>query len=260
MSSHIELITSPIKRYKSLPNNLSEIDSESFFSINPLNESNDKKKCQSDDNDKKNNIEKNNPSLKDKLIELFQRIKNNYVIVRFCEEFKLYFPYILHYYTHLIFIIVFEIIFYFKYVTTIEKKLIKNMITKIVNTFVQIYFNNNPNAENNIFISQQLVTEICDNYSSPSNQHNDLIYEKCLIIIIILLCVFTLILLVGSQLYNIKLVANVLLDSLCLIFFLGIFEYCFFEYIVLGYQITSAGEVACIGMNTVYTYLNKHNN
>lgn len=173
------------------------------------------------------------------------------------EKFNDYFPYVLHYYTHLIFIIVFEIIFYFKYAVTIEKELIQNLITSIVETIVDIYFQHNPEA-NRIILTQEMAQAICDKYNDMTNNHNNVIYENCLLGIIVLISIFSIILLIGTRLYGYKLVMSVIADSIMLIMLLAIFEYFFFAYIILGYQIITMGEIICIAVNTVYQYMKTH--
>lgn len=173
------------------------------------------------------------------------------------ENFNIVFPYILHYYTHLIFIIVFEIIFYFKYATMIEKELINSLITNIVTTLVEIYFSHNPQADK-LILSEELTQAICNKYNQITNNHNDIIYENCLLGIIILIAVFSLILLVGTKLYGYKLVSSVIVDSIVLIMLLGIFEYLFFAYIILDYQIITMGEIICVAVNVAYQYMQTH--
>lgn len=175
------------------------------------------------------------------------------------EKFTVAFPYILHYYTHLFFIIIFEIIFYFKYAVVIEKELIHNLITSIVSTIVDMYFEYNPNA-NKITLTAEMAKAICDKYYNGFNHHNDLIYQSCLIVIIVLVSVFSVILLTGTKLYGYKVVLSVIVDSIVLILLLGIFEYCFFAYIILGYQIITMGEIICIAVTAVYQYMSEHKN
>jgi hypothetical protein len=265
MSSDIEL---GIRRYKSLPSNLDEIqhvDIEAHNSNNPIIRSN------TQFNDVIANIGATTDRVPrnvgigivpiDNCMSCIRRIQTvldesptfKYIKKKLYE----YFPYILHYYTHLIFIIVFEIMFYFKYATEIEKEVIHNMIKSIVNTLVELYFEYNPDADK-ITLSQQMADAICAKYESGYNPHNAEIYQNCLVGIIILISIFCIIILTGTRLYGYKLVLSVIADSIMLIMLLGIFEYFFFAYIILGYQVTSIGDVVCTAVQIVYEYLKSH--
>lgn len=250
-----------IRRYKSLPSNLdnmqqSDIDS----SDNPLikRRSSVNTVAIGTDSPPRSHI---NLGIVENFVECFRQgqdyLERKGIWKKIKNTFNDYFPYVLHYYTHLIFIIVFEIIFYFKYATTIEKELIHNLITSIVSTIVEIYFQHNPEA-NKIVLTQEMAQAICDKYNQMSNDHNNIIYENCLVGIIILISVFSVILLIGTRLYGYKLVLSVIADSIMLIMLLGIFEYFFFAYIILGYQIITMGEIICIAVNAVYQYMKTH--
>jgi hypothetical protein len=139
----------------------------------------------------------------------------------------------------------------------IEKELIHNLITSIVETIVALYFEYNPQADR-IMLTQEMAQAICDKYNQLVNHHNDVIYQNCLLGIIVLISVFSMIILVGTRLYGYKLVLGVIADSIMLIMLLGIFEYFFFAYIILGYQIITMGEIICIAVTAVYKYLQSH--
>lgn len=250
-----------IRRYKSLPSNLDgmqHVDIDS--SNNPLIKGQLSINTCNSIGTSTNSPSRQNVNLG--FVECFRRGQNYlerkgiWKIMK--DKFNDYFPYVLHYYTHLFFIIIFEIIFYFKYATTIEKELIYNLITSIVETMVDIYFQHNPNA-NKIVLTQEMVQAICNKYNQMANDHNSVIYENCLVGIIVLISFFSIILLVGTRLYGYKLVLSVIADSIMLIMLLGIFEYFFFAYIILGYEIITMGEIICIAVNTVYQYIQNHN-
>jgi len=248
-----------IRKYKSLPSNLDSYEYENFdISDNPLvmkqvkfNTIGIGTDCSQNDNI--------NLGIVGNFIMCFKNMQNYLEKTKIWNNIKITFgicfPYILHYYTHLIFIIVFEIIFYFKYAVIIEKQLIHDLVTSMVSTIVDIYFEYNKDA-NKIELTQEMVDAICDKYNQLTNSHNDVIYENCLIGIIVLISVFSIIILIGTRLYGYKLVLGVIADSIMLIMLLGIFEYFFFAYIVLGYKIITMGEIICIAVNAVYLYMN----
>lgn len=254
-----------IRRYKSLPSKLDEMEHvNTDRSNNPLNRINSNRSLDATPIVTNTNSTPEpiiNLTAIENFVECFRRCQNflerRGIWKNVKDKFNIYFPYVLHYYTHLIFIIVFEIIFYFKYATIIEKALIHNLISSIVGTIVDIYFQHNPDA-NKLTLTQEMAQAICDKYNQMANNHNDIIYENCLIGIIILISIFSVILLIGTRLYGYKLVLGVILDSIMLIMLLGIFEYFFFAYIILGYKIITMGEIICIAINTVYQYMQTH--
>ena len=189
-------------------------------------------------------------------LNCIQQLVNN-IRNRLVKIFNVCFPCILHYYTHLIFIIVFEIIFFFKYATKIEKELIYKLVEDIVITFVNVYIKYNPNI-NPIDLSYEMTQFICDEYNQMANNHNETIYQNCLFGIIVIISVFALILLLGCNFYGYKLVSNIVIDSIVLIFLLGIWQYIFFEYVILNYKIITIGEIICVAVETVYKYLQKN--
>ncbi len=252
-----------IRKYKSLPSNLNNYgdqleNNDVNISINPLIKSMTKTNEICVDSHHKPII---NLGIVGNFVECLKNtqtyLEKKQIWEKTKNKFNYYFPYVLHYYTHLIFIIVFEIIFYFKYATIIEKELIRDLITSMVSTVIEIYFQYNPQA-NKIVLTQEMAQAICDKYDKMANNHNDTIYENCLVGIIVLISFFCLILLIGTKLYGYKLVVGVVIDSIVLIMLLGIFEYFFFAYIILGYQIITMGEIICIAVNIAYQYMQTH--
>lgn len=251
MSKIVEL---GIRRYKSLPsklNNLGEIDIESH---NPMIV-----RTQSELN-KTLNI--SNPGITNdcgnclKKIQSYLDKSETFTFVK--NTIKEKFPYVLHYYTHVLFIIVFEIIFYFQYAVVIEKQMINNMVEDIVYKFADLYFTYVPEARQYANqLTEQIVEDVCDKYVSKDDVQNEKIYERCLLFVIGLLIFFCIVVLTGTKFYGYKKVLGTIFDSMILIFLLGIFEYCFFTFVILCYKIISTGDIICTAIKALYTYINK---
>lgn len=240
-----------IRRYRSLPERLSDLESNDSLMRDGDNIS------LSDGAERSNKIVCN--SCSNYIRSWCSAIKKNNYVIWAREKMGDGFPYVLHYYTHVIFIIIFEIIFYFQYAVVMERKLIKDLIVDLVDNFADVYLKYYPDAPVTPEITEKMANEICEIYESSEQADNDKIYESCLMLIIILLFVFSIVILFGTRTYGFKLILNVLCDSLILLMILGIFEYFFFAFVILGYKIISAGDIICDAVQEAYKYVNTNN-
>ena len=154
------------------------------------------------------------------------------------------------FFLHLFLISLFELIFFFGFVTKFENKAIVQLISEITNTAISSCNKLNTSDKqiidyflNRIVNSEQLLT----------NSNNDMVernlYNNSLLIIgiayfLVLLCLNIFIYTINRCYFkrNIN-YKNICLDNCIMIILLGLYEYMFFSYIVFQYQTSSTNEL-----------------
>lgn len=174
---------------------------------------------------------------------------------------------IIHYYTHFLMFIIFEILFYFNYVVEYEKKTVFRMVGDIVDDITK-YLNINP-SNYNCDNYAQVCTNFVDNHTNSSNTK---IYDDALYLIfgmsgfLILLIVVEINIPIPKNTLPRELVeADIPAQkstlqksifpkstfpkefgkSLLLMIFVGLFDYLFFNFFILKYKIVDTGELLC---------------
>jgi len=153
--------------------------------------------------------------------------------------------------THLFLISMFELIFYFKFVTKYEDQAIINVFSSITNAATQSCSKLNPEDKQIIiniinFFMNGTQLEIANNqyYQSRINYNNSLFLLALNIFIGLL--TFNFIIFLSSYCYykRILKIKDIIIDNIIMISILGIYEFIFFSYIVFKYQTTSTQELS----------------
>jgi hypothetical protein len=163
--------------------------------------------------------------------------------------------------THVLIMISFEIYFYFNYVIIIERKL---FLEKINSYFDQI--NKNYDDTDNVY--KESISYLITNYDSEylHEQYEDAISEQnknlyhLLKISLFMLCIILVLFLCAliNALIYMKYIhwLNIFIENVCMFILLGIFEYLFFNYVILQYTPISDEELQYIMYNNMYNIVN----
>lgn len=154
---------------------------------------------------------------------------------------------IIHYYTHFLMFIIFEILFYFNYVVEYEEKLVYKMILNLTED-IQEYLN----IDLSTIIKCDFYGQVCENFvNGKSNKENTRIYNDALYLIFGMSGFLLFLIIIETNMFKQKTTfPKEFCKSLLLMIFVGIFDYLFFNYFILKYKIIDMGELLC--------YLYKH--
>ncbi len=145
--------------------------------------------------------------------------------------------------THVYLIILFEVIFYFQFITYIEKDRILDILNSF-STNIHRYI-----RDYDIYhqVKNDLIKDICTDFSHHYiyvNNHNlqlvgyDIIYISTIVYIFLNLIHY---IVYRNPYFSIK----SLLKSMCVMFFICVFEVCFFYNIILKYIVISDNDATC---------------
>lgn len=146
-------------------------------------------------------------------------------------------------YLHFLMVMCFEIIFYFKYVTSYEKKGIYKMIETSMNGLLE-------DVEINQLTDSQRynLDNLCNSdieYKTNDN-HNNALYINSLYIICLSVVFMIVLLIIESRIFNLKSTfVEDLKYSMLTVCFIAIFDYFFFVYFIMEYKIINQGELMC---------------
>lgn len=149
---------------------------------------------------------------------------------------------IIHYYTHFLLFVIFEILFYFHYVVNYERvlmyKMIKDEEQKILSlTDIDL----TPYTSSKYY--ENLCTTLVDDRTNKSNTE---IYENALYLIIGMSIIFIILIAIESGLFTQHSTCwNALGKSLLLMVFIGLFDFVFFSYFVMEYKVIDTAELVC---------------
>lgn len=154
------------------------------------------------------------------------------------------------FFTHLFLISIFELIFFFNFVTKFEDKALVDVFNQMTNQATSICSSLNSNDKQifdnflGLFLNgTQINEQSIISYTTRQNYNHTLLIQS--IYYFIFVCGINLVLVVLNcawfqRLINYK---TIILDNLVMITFLGIFEYLFFSTIVFKYQTISPNEL-----------------
>lgn len=154
------------------------------------------------------------------------------------------------FFLHLFLISLFELIFFFGFVTKFENKAIVQLISEITNTAISSCNSLNiPDKQiidyllNKIINSEQLLTN-SNNAMTERNLYNNSLLIIGIAYFLVLLCLNIFIYTINRCYFkrNIN-YKNICLDNCIMIILLGLYEYMFFSYIVFQYQTSSTNEL-----------------
>jgi hypothetical protein len=151
---------------------------------------------------------------------------------------------------HIFLMSVFEIFFYFFFIVEIEKEL---FLEKLMTYNKKIYeqYNENVSPEEHVMISntiynlfnEKMLKDLKDNYEEDMHQQKILfkmLFNKAIILSTIIGSIFISTIIYGRKEIKIN---WVLFENILLFFFLGLYEYIFFNIIILKYNPITDGEI-----------------
>lgn len=204
-----------------------------------------------------NNLQVNIPQNKEHSINLTDLINNS----------KFFFEILLHIFIHISMLSYLETLFYFFYITKIEKKALLDQMKSLsrigfnyVNNenIINLFFNNyHDQYIDSFYNSIYLDAKNQNNYNQKINEE---LFEKSLIFSIILSSI-SIFYYFCFQLYfkEKKFIYKLLVKHVFMIFFIGLYEYWFFLNIVINYRFLTSQELSyyifsCFWYNTKLTY------
>lgn len=148
-------------------------------------------------------------------------------------------------YTHCLFVMVFEIFFYFNYVAPYEVTSIYNLIDSLIREMLDIADKYEYEIPDDSF---DYIDEMCDSKITydERDSYNDQLFIKCLYGITF--GIVGLIILMSIEIGFLKLKTSMfrnLIHSILSMALIGIFDYFLFIYIIAEYKLLSQGEMAC---------------
>ena len=161
-----------------------------------------------------------------------------------CEQ---YYHVFLNLCLHLYFIITFEIIFYFEYISTIEKTVILQYLGKFKSYLMNIY--------NLQFLFDTIQNDVMKNVCNTINteyvsRKNTELYDKCIHFIYILTFFIIFFSLIHLSIYrSLTKYFELIIINVLFICFIGLFEYIFFTNIVSEYNVITYEEAICYILN-----------
>lgn len=157
---------------------------------------------------------------------------------------------IVHYYTHFLMFVIFEMLFYFHYIVPYEKKLMYQMIKeeeenviKFLNIDITQYYNSD--------YYDRICTNLVDNRTDKNNAQ---IYDNALYMIFGLLIILLVLIMIETSMFTQKSTfPKELVKSIFLMIFIGLFDFVFFNFFILKYKVIDTAELMC------YLYENTDN-
>lgn len=151
---------------------------------------------------------------------------------------------------HIFLMSIFEILFYFLFIVNIEKQIFLEKLTSY-NDNIQKLYNENINPEQHAIISNyvynmfndKILTELKQNYENDIKMQNmlfQMLLKKAIIISSIIGFLFLSSIIYGRK--EIK-IMWILFENILLFLFLGLYEYIFFNMIILKYNPITDGEI-----------------
>ena len=151
--------------------------------------------------------------------------------------------YIIYYYIHVVLVLSFEVLFYFYYITFYEKQLIFDLIDRIPKVLINMI----PKELLNYFLDEydmDNIKNICSYIPEKDISSNTDIYNKSILILIILFLILFLMILYETNFFRKK---NYILlefrNAIIILLFIGIFDYIFFLYVISQYKLINSNEI-----------------
>lgn len=165
------------------------------------------------------------------------------------ENWKKILKQVIHYYTHFLMFIIFEILFYFKYVVEYEKKLVYKMILELTNNAIEY-----ANFDISKYKKCDFYNQVCDTFvNGKTDELNVAIYDNALYLIFGMSGFLIFLIVIETNMFQQKSTfPKEFCKSLLLMIFVGLFDYLFFKFFILKYKIINTGELMC--------YLYEHDN
>lgn len=207
---------------------------------------------------------KNSDDESDDLNERYiNHLEDNYLSKKY--EYLITFP--LHICLHILLLSICETILFFSYISNIESDALMNKISqflKILNNEILSYdfvtFSYNLNNEDLINYENKLYNSYKEEEKERKSNNNDLLYKSyiCSIVICCIFILYYLVLYLSCVIRRYKIsIYKIILEHLILILFIGIFEYWFFNNIILRYISITNAELLYVSFNCLMKTLNE---
>lgn len=165
-----------------------------------------------------------------------------WTILQSNENWKKFIKEVIHYYTHFLMFIIFEILFYFNYVVEYEQKLIYTMLKSTISDALS-YGD-----------TMQIPQNYCNYYSKTcvnlvdgrTNSKNVEIYNNALYLIYGMSGFLIILIVIETNKFSVRSTfPKEFVKSIFLMIFVGVFDYLFFNYFILKYKIIDTPKLMC---------------
>ena len=194
-------------------------------------------------------------------LQLIERNENHSELEKKRHVHILNFP--LNVFLHILLLSICETILYFVYISKMENEVLLRKILDFLNNMNNFISNSNLNLDysfnqNDLINYKENLKEDYDDAEKDREENNSNLLNKCIYASCIIFLIFTLyfiaIKLKLKKKINLK---KILIEHIILIFFIGIFEYWFFNNIILKYISISNEELTYITFNCLMKSLNE---
>lgn len=192
-------------------------------------------------------VEQLNNNLENRYItELFTRLLQNVYhylqTYHTNEKWKKIIKQIIHYYTHFLMFVIFEILFYFNYVVQYEQKLVYELLKNAIDDIIQQQNGDIPTENICNFYSNVCVNLV----DGRTNTQNTKIYDNALYLIYGMSGFLLFLVVIETNRFSTRSTfPKEFFKSMHLMFFVGVFDYLFFNYFILKYKIIDTPKLMC---------------
>lgn len=149
---------------------------------------------------------------------------------------------VIHYYTHFLLFVIFEILFYFNYIVAYERQLVYRMVESAKNDLINLLNVDTTEFSNNPYYDQ-LCTNLVDNRTDKGNAE---IYNDALYLIIGMSSFLMFLIVIETNVFTMRSTfPKEFGKSLMLMIFVGLFDYLFFNFFILNYKVIDTAELMC---------------
>jgi hypothetical protein len=228
------------------------------------------------ENYKKNELLKNMPQLLDPLIiepidSVSINIKSKEAEAAPQEKEEISFHYkdrceivinkLMLFFIHLFLISLFELIFFFNYVTKFEDNALVSVFNSLTNSITNICSNFNSETKVivddifNMFFNTTIINQKALIAYNNRNEINHILFINAIMYFVVILAVNILLYIINKVYYKRRInYKDILLDNLIMITILGIYEYIFFSNIVFKYVTITPDEITKNEINNFLLY------
>lgn len=187
-----------------------------------------------------NIVNTNNDELK--IFNMINNIRICFMNVHQNEKWSNFMKQVIHYYTHFLLFVIFEILFYFNYIAPYEERLVYQMLKSVLDDLIKKIFPNAP-----IDGPCDHYSYVCDNFVNGStNKHNTIIYQHALYLIYGLSGFLILLIIIETNIFLKKSeFPKEFMKSIYLMIYVGIFDYLLFNFFILEYKIIDPPTLMC---------------
>lgn len=177
-----------------------------------------------------------------KLSNIINNTRGYFINIHQNERWTKFIKEVIHYYTHFLLFVIFEILFYFNYIAPYEERLVYLMLKNVLDDLIKKTFPNIPTDK-----PCDHYSYVCDNFVNGStNKHNTTIYQHALYLIYGLSGFLILLIIIETNIFLKKSdFPKEFMRSIYLMMYVGIFDYLLFNFFILEYKIIDPPTLMC---------------